>query len=152
MVCSTAAAPPLVVWLYLNPDSKCVTTVKGRIQSFLFIPECILICFAEKYICRGERGGGGGFYLCFVCVCLWAYRHLYYGIPGSGLVAKELFLGKRATLIWQTSLTAAVDLPVKQLAKEKKGTAAAFLIKSGQWSFHYHVGCFCLTKILRVLV
>ena len=61
MVCSTAAA-----WLYLNPDSKCVTTVKGRIQSFLFIPECILICFAEKYICRGERGGG--FYLCFVCV------------------------------------------------------------------------------------
>ena len=69
-------------WLYLNPDSKCVTTVKGRIQSFLVMPECILIWFAEKYICRGGRGEGGGFNRCCVWGCLVADRPMHYGIPG----------------------------------------------------------------------
>ena len=40
-----------------------------------------------------------------------------------------LFFGKCSTLIWQTSLTAAHLLCASM--------AAAFLIKSGQWSFHY---------------
>ena len=134
------------------PDSKCVTTVKGRIQSFLFIPECILICFAEKYICRG---GERGFYLCFVCV----FEHT--GIPYTTVY--QSLGSSKGTIFWQTfnshladfidcGSRSASEAARELVAKEKKGTAAAFLIKSGQWSFHYHVGCFCLTKILRVVV
>lgn len=37
-----------------------------------------------------------------------------YGTPAAA-ATEELFFGKRSTLIWQTSLTAAVDLPVELL-------------------------------------
>ena len=71
----------------------------------------------------------------------------------------RLRAGSKGTIFWQTfnshladfidcGSRSASEAARELVAKEKKGTAAAFLIKSGQWSFHYHVGCFCLTKIL----
>ena len=105
----------------------------------------------QKSTSAEEEKEASTFALC-VSLSIQAYTTVYQSLGSSkGTIFWQTFNSHLADFIDCGSRSAS-EAARELVAKEKKGTAAAFLIKSGQWSFHYHVGCFCLTKILWVVL
>ena len=151
MVCTTIPQCPGIKALSAIPIVNVSLLLKGG--SNLSCLSLSVSWFAlQKSTSAEEEKEASTFALC-VSLSIQAYHILRYTSLGSS----------KGTIFWQTfnshladfidcGSRSASEAARELVAKEKKGTAAAFLIKSGQWSFHYHVGCFCLTKILRVVL